>query len=81
MDNLMRQLNEIISFAYDANGYRTNMVDSCGTTRQTFDAMNSLFQVAMPSAKPSATTTIWRIGEHNSPIPMEKRICGPGRAD
>ena len=36
---------ENVSFWYDPNGNLTNMVDSLGTTRQTFDAMNRLVQV------------------------------------
>ena len=36
---------ENVSFWYDPNGNLTNIVDSLGTTRQTFDAMNRLVQV------------------------------------
>ena len=36
---------DIVSFWYDPSGNLTNMVDSLGTTRQTFDAMNRLVQV------------------------------------
>ena len=39
---------ENASFWYDPNGNLTNMVDSLGTTRQSFDAMNRLVQVVDP---------------------------------
>ena len=37
--------SESVSLWYDPNGNLTNMVDSLGTTRQTFDSMNRLIQV------------------------------------
>lgn len=37
--------SESVSLWYDPNGNQTNMVDSLGTTRQTFDAMSRLIQV------------------------------------
>ena len=37
--------SESVSLWYDPNGNLTNMVDSLGTTRQTFDAMDRLIQV------------------------------------
>jgi YD repeat-containing protein len=40
--------SESVSLWYDPNGNLTNMVDSLGTTRQTFDAMNRLVQVGDP---------------------------------
>ena len=40
--------SESVSLWYDPNGNLTNMVDSLGTTRQTFDAMNRLVQVVDP---------------------------------
>jgi RHS repeat-associated protein len=39
---------ENVAFGYDPNGNLTNMVDSLGTTRQTFDRMNRLVQVVDP---------------------------------
>jgi RHS repeat-associated protein len=39
---------ENVAFGYDSNGNLTNMVDSLGTTRQTFDRMNRLVQTVDP---------------------------------
>ncbi|MBU0677673.1 MAG: hypothetical protein KJ626_06120 [Verrucomicrobia bacterium] len=39
---------ENVSFSYDPSGNLTNLVDSLGTTRQTFDALNRLTRVIDP---------------------------------
>ncbi|HBA84191.1 MAG TPA: hypothetical protein DCZ95_08885 [Verrucomicrobia bacterium] len=39
---------ENVSFWYDPNGNLTNMVDSLGTTRQSYDSMNRLAKVVDP---------------------------------
>lgn len=47
---------ENVSFAYDPHGNPTNMVDSLGTTRQTFDPMNRLSSVTDPFGQTVSNT-------------------------